>query len=264
VKTRRQALGQHFLRNPRLLGRIVRAVDPGPDETVVEIGPGRGALTWPLAEKAGRVIAVEKDASFLPDLEARKPANVTIVAGDALTVAFRSLLEKAAAPLPAKIAGNLPYAISGPFLARFWEERDLFSRGVFLLQKEVAERIAAGPGSKDYAPLSILLQIAFRVKIILTVAPGSFVPPPRVESALVALERRENPLFDVGDGVRFRRFLQAAFAHRRKTLMNNLAAAKIPLEKIGKTLDRLGLSPKVRPEQVAVPDWAALFISAGK
>jgi 16S rRNA (adenine1518-N6/adenine1519-N6)-dimethyltransferase len=259
VKTRRRALGQHFLHNPRILERIVAAVDPKPGELVLEIGPGRGALTWPLAAKARRVIAVEKDAALIPALEEQKPDNVTIIRGDALTVRFQDILREAGTAPPIKIAGNLPYSISGPFLFKFWEERDLFSRGVFLLQKEVAERIAARPGTKDFAPLSILLQIAFEVKILFKVAPGAFVPPPKVDSALVSFDRRDKPLVDVPNWAGFRKFLNAAFAHRRKTLVNNLAASGIAAEKAAATLAALGLPLKVRPEQVPIHAWAALY-----
>jgi 16S rRNA (adenine1518-N6/adenine1519-N6)-dimethyltransferase len=259
LRTRRQALGQHFLNNPRILERIVRAVAPGPGETVIEIGPGHGSLTRPLAAAAGRVVAIERDAALVAELEAGKPANVAIVPGDALRISFREILAGVGVLPPVKIAGNLPYSISGPFLARFWEEREIFLRGVFLIQREVAERIAARPGGKDYAPLSILLQIAFEVKIVLSVAPGSFSPPPKVDSAVIVLDRRARPVVDVPDPEAFRRFLNAAFAHRRKTLVNNLAASGVPPRRTEAALDRLGLESKIRPEEVAIPGWAALF-----
>jgi 16S rRNA (adenine1518-N6/adenine1519-N6)-dimethyltransferase len=261
LKPRRQALGQHFLPNPRIIDRVVRAVDPGPEETVIEIGPGRGALTWPLAAKAGRVIAVEKDPDLVRELEAGKPANVDLVAGDALAVSFRTILEEGGIAPPVKVAGNLPYSISGPFLARFWEERELFARGVFLLQKEVAERAAAMPGTKDVAPLSILLQNAFEATIAFKVAPGSFVPPPKVDSSLLVLARRARPLFEVGDGSAFRRFLRASFAQRRKTLANNLNAAGVLRDKTVAALAALGLRPATRPEEIAMAGWAALYPS---
>jgi len=261
MKTRRRALGQHFLPNPRVIDRIVRAVGPGPDETIIEIGPGKGALTLPLAERAGRVIAVEKDPALVRELEARRPANVVLIAGDALAVSFRAILEGDGIAPPVKMAGNLPYSISGPFLARFWEERELFSRGVFLLQREVAERVAAKPGTKDIAPLSILLQIAFEAKIAFRVAPGSFVPPPKVDSSLLVLARRARPLFEVRGEAAFRRFLQAAFAHRRKTLVNNLEAAGLGRPETAAALASLGHRPTARPEEIAISDWAALFAS---
>ena len=260
MKTRRQALGQHFLRDARLLEKIARTIDPGPEDLVIEIGPGKGALTRAVAALAGKVVAVEKDRILAESLAADKPENVEIIEGDALDESFERLIfEVAKAAPPVKIIGNLPYSISGPFLARVWEERRLFSRAAFLIQREVAERIASGPGSKDYAPLSIMLQIFFEVKILFKVAAGSFVPPPKVESAVVSLIRRETPLVAVPDEARFRKFLAGAFAQRRKTLLNNLAAMGIPAEKSRAALDSLGLIATIRSEQVGIAAWAALY-----
>jgi 16S rRNA (adenine1518-N6/adenine1519-N6)-dimethyltransferase len=204
------------------------------------------------------VAAVEKDRLLAEALNADKPANVTVVEGDALDVAFEELIAGAGAKPPVKIAGNLPYAISGPFLARVWEERRLFSRASFLIQREVAERIAAGPGTKDFAPLSIMLQIFYDVKILFRVAPGSFVPPPRVESAVISLIRRTEPLVPLGNEKAFRRFLAGGFAQRRKTLLNNLAAMGIPSEQSRAALESLGLPATVRSEAVGILEWAAL------
>jgi len=260
VKTRRQALGQHFLRDARLLDKIARTIDPGPADLVIEIGPGKGALTRAVAALAGKVVAVEKDRILAESLAADKPENVEVIEGDALDESFEKLIvEIGGAAPPVKIIGNLPYAISGPFLARVWEKPRLFSRAAFLIQREVAERIASGPGSKDYAPLSIMLQIFFEVKILFKVAAGSFVPPPKVESAVVSLIRRETPLVAVPDEARFRKFLAGAFAQRRKTLLNNLAAMGIPAEKSRAALDSLGLIATIRPEQVGIAAWAALY-----
>jgi len=256
VKTRRHALGQHFLRDVRLLERIARTIDPRPEDVVIEIGPGKGALTRPLAGLVAKVAAIEKDRILAEALDADKPENVVVVEGDALEASFKDLLGKAA---PGKIIGNLPYAISGPFLARMWEERRLFSRAAFLIQREVAERIAAGPGSKEFAPLSIMLQIYFEVKILFRVAPGSFTPPPKVDSAVVSLVRRETPLLAVADEAAFRRFLGGAFAQRRKTLLNNLAAMGLPAEKSASALGALGLIRTVRPEQVTIAAFGALY-----
>lgn len=260
MKTRRQALGQHFLRDERLLDKIARTIDPRPDDVVIEIGPGKGALTRAVAALAGRVVAVEKDRILAEALDANKPANVEVIEGDALDVSFERLItEIAGAAPPVKIIGNLPYAISGPFLARIWEERRFFSRAAFLIQKEVAERIASGPGSKDYAPLSIMLQIFFEVKILFKVAAGSFVPPPKVESAIVSLIPREAPLVPLADEAGFRKFLAGAFAQRRKTLLNNLLAIGIPAEKAKAALEKVKLTSTLRPEQVAISDWSALY-----
>jgi 16S rRNA (adenine1518-N6/adenine1519-N6)-dimethyltransferase len=260
VKTRRQAFGQHFLHNPRLLDKIARTIDPGPDDVVIEIGPGRGALTRPLAALVKKVVAVEIDRILAESLSADKPANVAVIEGDALDVSFEDLIAGVAgASPPVKIIGNLPYSISGPFLARLWEERRFFSRAAFLIQKEVAERIAAGPGTKSFAPLSIMIQIYFETKILFKVAPGSFLPPPKVESAVLSLIRREIPLADIVDGPKFRRFLSGAFAQRRKTLLNNLVAMGISADRGAAALEILGLARSIRPEQVAIPAWVALF-----
>jgi 16S rRNA (adenine1518-N6/adenine1519-N6)-dimethyltransferase len=262
VKTRRRALGQHFLRDVRLLDRIARTIDPQPADVVIEIGPGKGALTRALSPLAWKVVAIEKDRILAEALDADKPENVAVVEGDALDVSFERLItDIAGAVPPVKIIGNLPYAISGPFLARVWEERRLFSRASFLIQREVAERIAAGPGTKEFAPLSIMLQIYFDVKILFRVAPGSFVPPPRVDSAVISFIRRETPLIVVPDEAGFRKFLGGAFAQRRKTLLNNLAALGVPAEKGQAALSSLGLAKTVRSEQVAITAWAALFAS---
>jgi len=261
VKTRRHALGQHFLRDARLLEKIARTIDPRPEDFVIEIGPGKGALTRPLAALVSRVAAVEKDRILAEALNADKPANVAVVEGDALEVSFEDLIGSAARPV--KIIGNLPYAISGPFLARVWEERRLFSRAAFLIQREVAERIASGPGSKEFAPLSIMLQIYYDVKILFRVAPGSFVPPPKVDSAVVALVRRETPLLRIADEIRFRKFLGGAFSQRRKTVLNNLAAMGIPAEKAATALEGLGLARTIRPEQISIAAFGALFSALG-
>ncbi|MCX6566531.1 MAG: 16S rRNA (adenine(1518)-N(6)/adenine(1519)-N(6))-dimethyltransferase RsmA [Candidatus Aminicenantes bacterium] len=262
MKTRRRALGQHFLRDARLLEKIARTIDPQPADVVIEIGPGKGALTRALSPLAGKVVAVEMDRILAEALDADKPENVTVVEGDALVVSFERLITEiagAGARPPVKIIGNLPYAISGPFLARVWEKRRLFSRASFLIQREVAERIAAGPGSKEFAPLSIMLQVYFDVKILFRVAPGSFVPPPKVDSAVVSLVRRETPLIALADEAGFRKFLGSAFSQRRKTLLNNLAAMDVPAEKGRAALASLGLVRTVRPEQVAIAAWAGLF-----
>lgn len=259
MKTRRQVLGQHFLRDPRLLDKIARTIDPRPGDVVIEIGPGKGALTRALSPLVRMIVAVEKDRILAESLNAEKPRNVAVVAGDALEVSFERLIrETAGASPPVKIAGNLPYSISGPFLARVWEERRLFSRASFLLQREVAERIAAGPGTKEYAPLSIMLQIFFEVKILFRVAPGSFTPPPKVDSAVVSLIRRAAPLHPVADEAGFRKFLGGAFAQRRKTLFNNFLAMGIPADKGEAALASLGLARTVRPEQVPIPAWISL------
>jgi 16S rRNA (adenine1518-N6/adenine1519-N6)-dimethyltransferase len=256
-KSRRHALGQHFLASPGILERIAAAAGPIAGETVLEIGSGKGALTLSLLAAGAKVVAVEKDPALGDELRNRGIPGLTVIEGDILDQDWARLMEvNGAGPGPYVVVGNLPYSISTPLLYLFLDHREIVRKGVFLVQREVAERYIAGPGGKDYSPLGILLQIYYSVKILFKVSPGSFVPPPKVDSAVISLERREAPLVEVDDFDRFRRFLHSCFAQRRKTLGNNLAAAGYPHDRIAAALASLGLDPKVRAE--AVPA-AALF-----
>ncbi len=258
-KSRRHALGQHFLRDPNILNKIAAAVQAAPGEAVLEIGAGKGPLTLALARAGARVVAVEIDAALAADMKAQKMEGVTIVEGDVLDLDWPALMkENRASDDPFAVAGNLPYSISSPILFRVLDLKDAISRAVFLIQREVAERITAGPGSKDYAPLGILLQIHFETKILFRLHPGSFSPPPKVESAVLSLTKRGRPLVAVEDEAGFRIFLFAAFAQRRKTLSNNLAAAGYPVEEIARILSGLNLAKTVRAEQIEIPLWAKI------
>ncbi len=256
-RSRRQALGQHFLINPGVLHKIVAAIDPGPGDVIVEIGAGKGALTAALAGKAGRVVAVEKDERLIPGLRERMPANVEVVHGDILRVDFREFLAKAGAPA-LRLVGNVPYSISSPLLFRVIDDRALLSDCAFLLQKEVAERVTAGPGTKSYAPLGILLQNEFEARIAFTVAPGSFSPPPKVQSAFLTLRRRPSPLHPGAAEEPFRAFLRAAFAERRKMLWKNLSRRATPAA-LEAAYAGLGLSRNVRAEDLSADVLFTLF-----
>jgi len=261
-KSRRHALGQHFLSSRAVLAKIVGVISPRKDDVILEIGAGKGALTFALAEKAGRVIAIEKDERLIPGLREAMPANVEVVHGDALTFDFRGYLTSAGLST-VRVAGNLPYSISSPFLWRILEERDLFTDGLFLLQKEVAQRVTAGPGSKSYAPLGILLQNEFDARIAFTVAPGSFSPPPKVQSALLSLRRRAIPLHAVAHSPEFGAFLRAAFAERRKILWKNLAR-HMTADALDAAFERCGLSRTSRAEELSPDRFAALFTAFGQ
>jgi 16S rRNA (adenine1518-N6/adenine1519-N6)-dimethyltransferase len=256
-RSRRQALGQHFLSNPGVLRKIVAAIDPKPGDLVVEIGPGKGALTAALAEKAGRVVAIEKDERFLPGLREAVPANVEVVHGDILRVDLREISQAAGAPA-LRLVGNVPYSISSPLLFRVLDERAVLSDCVFLLQKEVVERVTAGPGSKSYAPLGILLQNEFEARIAFTVAPGSFSPPPKVQSALLTLRRRPIPLHPGAADEPYRAFLRAAFAERRKMLWKNLSRRATPGD-LEVAYRALGLARGVRAEELPPDTLFSLF-----
>lgn len=256
-KSRRHALGQHFLASPAVLRKIVAAIDPRPGDVLVEIGAGRGVLTAALAETAGRVIALEKDDRLIPALKREMPANVEVVHADILSLDLREILRKSGLPR-LRLVGNIPYSISSPLLFRVLDDHELFSDCAFLLQKEVAERITAGPGTKSYAPLGILLQNEFEVRIVFTVAPGSFSPPPKVQSALLTLRRRPVPLHPGAADDPFRVFLKAAFAERRKMLWKNLARRADPAALVA-AYESLGLARNARAEELPADSLFALF-----
>jgi len=255
--SRRHALGQHFLASPAVLRKIVEVIAPRSEDVLVEIGAGRGVLTVALAGRAGTVIAVEKDERLVPALRREMPANVEVIHADVLRLDWRDVLGRAGTPA-LRIVGNIPYSISSPLLFRVLDEREIVSEAVFLLQKEVAERVTAGPGSKTYAPLGILLQNYFEARIVFTVAPGSFSPPPKVQSALLSLRRRISPLHALADEPAYAAFLRAAFAERRKMLWKNLARRADP-GRLAVAYGALGLARNVRAEQVSPEQFATLF-----
>lgn len=252
-KTRRQLLGQHFLHERKILKKIVEAIQPGPQDLIVEIGPGQGALTFLLAEKAGRILAVEKDYGLVQVLEKNKPGNLEVITGDILKLDLRSIIQNYHFQAEAiKLAGNLPYHISSQILFVLLEVRGLVERAVFLFQKEVAERITAEPGSKKYAPLSILLQNYFDSQTLFRVKPGAFRPPPKVDSACVLfLRRNRRRYFPPSQQESFFNFLKNCFAQRRKTLAGNLETSGYRKEQVQEILTGLGLEWKIRAEELS-------------
>ncbi len=263
-RTRRHALGQHFLTSRSVLQKIVRVIAPAKTDVIIEIGAGKGALTSALAEEAGHVTAIEKDPSFLPWLRKMEGPRLSVLEADVLDADFRKILERAGArPGEAKLVGNLPYSISTPILFKTLESKALFAKCVFLIQKEVAERVCARPRSKAYAPLSILIQNAFEARCEFKVAPGSFSPPPRVDSTVISLTKRAQPLFPVADEIKFRSFLWSSFAHRRKLLARNLEMGGIARARIEEAYRLLGLTGNARAEELSIGQFAALFRSLG-
>jgi 16S rRNA (adenine1518-N6/adenine1519-N6)-dimethyltransferase len=260
--TKRKALGQHFLASRAVLQKIITVISPQKNELIIEIGAGKGALTAPLAGLSGRVIAIEKDRALIPYLLKLRKDNLTVIEGDVLKIDFDELLAKESRPDEnVKLVGNLPYSISTPLLFRILEKKKLVQECVFLLQKEVAERLSARPRSKAYAPISILFQIDYEIHLHFPVSPGSFTPPPRVISALVSLKKRLRPLVLIRDERPFRNFLRLCFASRRKTLLNNLKAYPVALPAIKDVLRRLSLPENARAEQVPIELFAQLFHS---
>lgn len=239
-----QRLGQHFLTNGAILERIAKAVCPVPEELVVEIGPGRGALTRKLLERAGRVIAIEIDPFLAAHLRQKFAADprLEVIHADILDV---DLTQWPGAP----IAGNLPYYITSPIIEK--AVRTHSARAVFLMQKEVAERLTATPGGRDYGYLTVQTALFADARFLFEVAPGAFRPPPKVDSAVVLLEPHTRD-FGAPDRDRFLRFLSQCFRQKRKTLRNNLA------EHYGKEVDAWP-EAQLRAEQIGLEKFAEMF-----
>ena len=253
-KNRRHALGQHFLCDMGTLNKIISVIDPSKEDFIIEIGGGRGALTRPLAAKAGRVVTIERDAELVPVLRSLDLPNLEVIAGDVLKQDFISLSLQP----DTKVVGNLPYSISTPLLLKILLERERLADCVFLIQKEVADRICAAPGGKAYAPLSILLHNAFERRIHFKVKPGAFSPPPKVDSAVISLNKRPRSLVPVKDDRRFLGFLRGCFRQRRKTLSNNLKSLGFSPDTIQETISLAGLPDKVRSEQLTLEQFFTL------
>ena len=248
-------LGQHFLR-PASVDRLLRAIAPRPHDVFLEIGPGTGALTLPLAARVGRVVAVELDAALAADLRQRAPANVEVHEGDALDVDLAPLL-----PPGGRIVGNLPYYVSSPLLRRFLDLRGRARDVHVMLQDEVARRVAAPPGSREYGILSVLFAVAADVEVLLRFSPGAFTPPPRVGSALLRARFRGQPRVGVEDFAALERLVQAAFRRRRRTLENNLRDSYPNLKH---HLRLLNIAGSRRAETLSVVEFAELAAVLGR
>ncbi len=259
-KSRRKAYGQHFLINRSVLKKIINTIHPQKDDLIIEIGAGKGALTFPLAKKAGKVIAIEKEKAFIPLLQSKRKAHLIIIEKDVLKIDFKELLVKEKASFARlKIVGNLPYSISSPLLFKLFKEKELISECLFLIQKEVAQRICAQPESKKYAPLSILFQIYYKTKIHFIVHPDAFSPQPQVDSALISLQRRRSPLFYIQDDSFFMKFLKGTFRHRRKMLANNLEKLHLSSSLIEEAFQKCHIKKGLRPEQLTISQFVDLF-----
>lgn len=259
-RTRRQILGRHYLASPGILARILGAIGPGPGDFIVEIGPGLGVLTFPLAERAARVVAVEKDPDAVAALGENPLPNLEVIEGDILCVDLLSLISaRRTAEETVKLVGNLPYSISSPLFFKALDERSAFDRAAFLVQKEVAEKVCARPGGRDYGPLSIRLQAQFEARIAFAVKPGAFVPPPKVDSAFLILIKRPEGIVSDEEEPDFGRFLRASFRERRRTLRNNLAACGYEASRIDEALAAAGFDRTIRPEAVPIADFIGIF-----
>jgi 16S rRNA (adenine1518-N6/adenine1519-N6)-dimethyltransferase len=270
----RKSLGQNFLTDARVSRRIVNAVSPQPLDIIIEIGPGTGALTRLLVEQSGYVVAVEIDSRLIEELRASLPAsNLSVIEADALTVDWNLLLDDAIdawrnlnpnfleSPR-LRVVANLPYYISTPIIERLIGLRNRLADMTLMLQKEVVDRIASKPGSRDYGYLSVLVQFYCEAAKLFEVSPSAFRPAPKVHSAILRLTVRERPTVDVSDETKFIALVSAAFAQRRKTIANNLKAAASALKfikPIEQALDQSGILPERRAETLTVEEFGALY-----
>jgi 16S rRNA (adenine1518-N6/adenine1519-N6)-dimethyltransferase len=249
----RRRFGQHFLHDQKVIERIVATIDPRPDQALIEIGPGRGALTAPLLQRAGELTAIEIDRDLAGALQARFGAPLKLIVADVLDVDFTTLR---ADRKPLRVIGNLPYNISTPLLFYLLAQRGAILDMHFMLQREVVERMVAVPGSKAYGRLTVMLAPWVRVESVLDVGAGAFRPAPKVASAVVRITPFAGPAFPILSTERFERVVRAAFSQRRKTLRNALKGLVSEEQLRG-----LAIDPGLRPERLEPRQFALIAAS---
>ncbi len=253
----RKRFGQNFLHDANILRNMVRAIAPKPDDALVEIGPGKGALTLPLLREAGRLQVIELDRDLIEPLRAKATniGDLTIHNADALRFDFAALANEIG---PLRVVGNLPYNISTPLIFHLLAHRDHIIDMHFLLQKEVVERMAAAPGGKDYGRLSVMVQYHCRVERLFGVPPSAFRPRPKVDSAFVRLLPHERPPAVANDLGTLENLVRQAFTQRRKTLRKSLKGVVDEA-----AFAAAGIDPGSRPEQLTVTDFVRLANQLG-
>jgi 16S rRNA (adenine1518-N6/adenine1519-N6)-dimethyltransferase len=280
VKARKR-FGQHFLERA-WVDKLIRDIAPAPAETFLEIGPGRGALTLPLAESGARIHAIDIDRDLAAELAATAPPNVTVTTADFLDLSADDLFanfakfatpdqhpdpDQSTKPAPGvriRVVGNLPYNVSSPILFRLLalsRETDRLIDATLMLQREVAARIAAGPGSGDYGPLSIMTAVYADVERRFDLPPGAFRPPPKVHSSVIRLKFRPATI-TIGDHTHFERMVRTMFQQRRKTLSNALRPALAADADAAAILTLAGIDPRRRPETLTLAEIAALALAS--
>jgi 16S rRNA (adenine1518-N6/adenine1519-N6)-dimethyltransferase len=252
----KKQFGQHFLADRYYVDKIVMAVNPVAGDNLVEIGPGQGAITFPLLRKHPRLTVIEFDRDLIAPLAAAAAplGELTIIHRDVLQVDFSALAEPGR---KIRLVGNLPYNISSPILFHALEHAAAISDMTFMLQKEVVDRMAAGPGSKVYGRLSVMLQAYCRVDSLFIVPPGAFRPPPKVDSAVARLVPHDPATIGINDPARFAEVVRAAFGQRRKTLRNALNGVCT-----AEQFTAAGVRPEARAEQIEVAQFIALANAA--
>jgi 16S rRNA (adenine1518-N6/adenine1519-N6)-dimethyltransferase len=250
----KKALGQNFLVDPDIIDSILDAALVGPEDSVLEIGPGLGAMTRELVSRAGSVTAIELDERLFHHLkhEFAHAKNLDLILGDALAFPYEEL------PGKVKVVANLPYYISTPIISRLIQARERISLMALMLQKEVAERITASPGGKDYGYLSVMVQLYAKPRIAVIAPASAFKPVPKVDSAVVLMDILPEPAINVRDYRYFERVVSAAFSQRRKTLKNTLKASRLFTDEGIERMAGSGIDPSRRAETLSLPEFAAI------
>ena len=261
--TFQKKFGQNFLIDPRVLEKIIRAAEVSRDDFVLEIGPGIGTMTQYLAEAAREVAAVEIDDKLIPILEEtlKDYDNVTVIHGDILKVDVEQLVQEKNQGRPVKVVANLPYYITTPIIMGLFESHVPLDSITIMVQKEVADRMRVGPGTKDYGALSLAVQYYARPEIVANVPPNCFIPRPAVGSAVIRLTRHAQPPVSVKDERGMFRLIRAAFNQRRKTLVNALHNApelQLSKDRITEALEKMNLSLNIRGEALTLEQFARL------
>ena len=255
--------GQNFLIDTNVLDKIISSAEITKDDCVLEIGPGIGTMTQYLAESAREVVAVEIDKALIPILQdtLSEYDNVTIINEDILKVDINKIAQEKNAGKPIKVVANLPYYITTPIIMGLFESHVPLKSITIMVQKEVADRMQVGPGTKDYGALSLAVQYYAKPEIVANVPPNCFIPRPNVGSAVIRLTRYEEPPVKVKDENRMFALIRASFNQRRKTLVNglgNAAGLNVSKEQVVQALEQMGLSPTVRGETFTLEQFAVL------
>lgn len=255
--------GQNFLIDTNVLDRIISAAEITKDDCVLEIGPGIGTMTQYLAEAAREVVAVEIDKALIPILEDTLSAydNVTVINEDILKVDINAIVQERNGGRPIKVVANLPYYITTPIIMGLFEQHVPLKSITIMVQKEVADRMQVGPGTKDYGALSLAVQYYAEPKIVANVPPNCFIPRPNVGSAVIRLTRYEEPPVKVDDEHKMFALIRASFNQRRKTLVNglgNAAGLSVTKEQVTEALEKMGLSATIRGEALTLEQFAQL------
>ena len=255
--------GQNFLIDTNVLDKIISSAQITKDDCVLEIGPGIGTMTQYLAESAGEVVAVEIDKALIPILEdtLSEYDNVTVINEDILKLDINKIVEEKNDGKPIKVVANLPYYITTPIIMGLFESHVPLKSITIMVQKEVADRMQVGPGTKDYGALSLAVQYYAKPEIVANVPPNCFIPRPNVGSAVIRLTRYEEPPVKVKDEAKMFALIRASFNQRRKTLVNglgNAAGINVSKEQVQAALEKMGLSPTVRGETFTLEQFAEL------